>query len=52
VFAFSEEISTETPCAQSVNVSVRDTQLWNKIIAQYLQDPLWIPRDIYDAGII
>ncbi len=27
-----------------------DVQLWEKAISPYLQDPLWISRDIYDAG--
>jgi len=27
-----------------------DVQLWEKVISPYLQDPLWISRDFYDAG--
>lgn len=46
-----DNVKTLTPNAnKSLQVSNYDKQLWHENIHQYLQDPLWISRDIYDAS--
>ncbi|MFC1717107.1 hypothetical protein ACFL6S_25820 [Candidatus Poribacteria bacterium] len=43
-FAMSAE---GTACCQ---IELRDEQLWDMAFRKYLDDPLWVERDAYDAG--
>jgi len=42
--------NTSPICDQTYTLNLEDKCLWNETVKPCLEDPLWLERDIYDAG--